>query len=106
MTKFVLLYNGGGMPETEAEIAAVMKAWEAWYGDLGKALVDRGNPFSPVAKSIKSDGAVSDGPVGTMASGYTIVEAGTLDEAVKMAQGCPMLQGGGDISVFETFDVM
>lgn len=105
MAKFVLLYNGGGMPEAEAEIAAVMKAWEAWYGDLGKALVDPGNPFSPVTKSIKSDGAVSDGPVGTMTSGYTIVEAGTQDEAVKLAQGSPMLQGGGDISVYETLDM-
>ena len=26
MTKFVLLYNGGGMPESEAEQAAVLKA--------------------------------------------------------------------------------
>jgi len=40
-----------------------------------------------------------------MASGYTIVEAGSLDEAVKMAQGCPVLAGGAEISVFETFEV-
>ena len=105
MAKFVLLYNGGGMPETEAEQAVVLKAWEAWYGDLGKAVVDPGNPFSPVAKSIKSDGTVSDGPVGTMASGYTILEAGSLEDVVKMAKGCPMLEGNGDISVYETLDM-
>jgi hypothetical protein len=28
------------------------------------------------------------------------------DAAVQMAQGCPVLQGGGRIMVFETFDVM
>lgn len=105
MAKFVLLYSGGGMPETEAETAEVMKAWEAWYGQLGKAVVDPGDPFTPVAKSIASDGTVSDGPAGTMATGYTIIQAGSLDEATKMAKSCPVLQGGADISIFETFEV-
>jgi len=106
MTKFLLLYIGGGMPETEAETAAVMKAWEAWYTALGSAVVDPGNPFTPVAKKVASSGAVSDGPAGTMASGYTIVQAESLEKAVKMAQSCPVLQGGAEISVFETFEVM
>ena len=105
MAKFVLLYNGGGMPETEAEQAAVMKAWEDWYAELGKAVVDPGNPFSPAAKSVKRDGTVSDGPVGTMLSGYTILEAGSPDAAVEMAKGCPMLAGNGDISIFEALDM-
>src|SRR6266705_207945 len=68
MANFVLLYSGGSMPETEAEQAAVMQAWGAWYGALGSAVVDGGNPFTPVAKSIASDGTVSDGPVGTQLS--------------------------------------
>jgi hypothetical protein len=106
MTKFVLLYAGGGMPETEAETAKVMKAWEAWYTALGSAVVDPGYPFTPVAKSITSDGTVSDGPTGAMASGYTIIQAESFDKAVSMAQSCPVLQGGADISVFETFEVM
>jgi hypothetical protein len=106
MTKFVLLYNGGGMPESEAEQAAVLKAWEDWYTELGKVVVDPGNPFSPVAKSVKRDGTVIDGPVGTMASGYSILEAESLDAAVEMAKGCPMLAGNGDISIFEAFEIM
>lgn len=106
MAKFVLLFNGGGMPETEAEQAAVLQAWGAWYGGLGAAVVDGGNPFSPVAKSIASDGSVHDGPIGTPASGYTIVSADSLDAATAMAQGCPVLQSGGQISVYETFNVM
>src|SRR5215813_12994941 len=101
MAKFVLLYSGGSMPETETEQAAVLQAWTAWYEGLGRAVVDPGNPFTPMAKSITSDGTVSDGPIGTSASGYTIVDAGSLDEAVGMAKECPVLQGGAQISVYE-----
>lgn len=106
MAKFVLLYTGGGMPETEAETAQVMKAWEAWYTSLGSAVVDPGNPFTPASKTIAANGAVSNGSKGVNGSGYTILQAGSLDEAVKMAKTCPVLQGGAEIIVFETFNVM
>jgi hypothetical protein len=105
MADFLLLYSGGSMPEGEAETAAVIQDWTDWYNRLGEALVDPGNPFTPVAKSIASDGAVSDGPAGTMATGYTIVRGESLDEAVELAKGCPVLQSGGQITVYETFPV-
>ena len=106
MANFVLLYTGGGMPETEAEQAAVLQAWGAWYGALGSAVVDGGNPFTAVAKHLASNGTVSAGPVGTMATGYSIIKADSLDAAVEMSKGCPILMSGGQISVYETFPVM
>jgi hypothetical protein len=106
MANFVLLYSGGSLPATEAEQAAVVQAWGTWYEGLGSAVVDGGNPFTAVAKSVATDGTVSDGPVGTMATGYSILKADSLDAAVAMAQGCPVLQSGGQISVYETFNVM
>jgi hypothetical protein len=83
-----------------------MKAWMNWMGELGDALKDGGNPFTPAVKSIGADGSVSDGPAGSMASGYSIVKADSLDAAVEMAKGCPVLAGGATISVYETFAVM
>ena len=106
MGNYVLLYSGGKMPETEAEQKAVLKEWEGWFGKLGSSLVDGGDPFTPKAKTIGSDGKVSDGPVGGMASGYSIIKADSLDAAVSMAKGCPVLKGGAKISVFETFHAM
>jgi hypothetical protein len=106
MANFVLVYTGGGMPETEAEQAAVMQAWGVWYGGLGSAVVDGGNPFTAEAKSIASNGTVSNGPVGTMATGYSIIKADSLSAAVEMSKSCPILKGGGQISVYETFPVM
>jgi len=106
MANYLLLYSGGSMPETEAEQAEVMQAWGAGFGRLGSAVVDGGNPTSGQAKTINSDGTVSDGPVGTMSSGYSIIKADSLDEAVELARGCPVLLGGAKISVLETFQVM
>jgi hypothetical protein len=106
MSKYVLLYSGGSMPQSEAEQQAVMKAWDGWFSKLGKAVVDQGDPFTPNVKSVGSNGAVSEGPVGGMANGYSIIEADSLDAAVKLAKECPVLQGGAKISVFETMHVM
>lgn len=106
MAKFLLLYHGGGMPATEAEQAQVIKAWTDWYTSLGSAVADPGNPFTPVAKKVASNGAIGDGPSGTMASGYTILSTNSIDQAAKMAQSCPVLTSGATISIFETFEVM
>ena len=104
MTDYVLLYSGGSMPETEEEQKTVMAAWNAWMGKLGSSLKDGGNPFTPASKTISPDGSVSDG--GGSASGYSIISADSWDAAVEMAKDCPVLQGGAQITVYETFAVM
>jgi len=106
MAKFVLIYNGGSTPETEAEYANVIKAWTDWYTDLGNAVLDPGNPFTPTAKKVTRRGVISDGPVGTMASGYTILDASSLEAAAKLSQSCPILVDGGEISIYEAIDTM
>jgi hypothetical protein len=104
--KYVLVYYGGGMPEGAAAQARVLKQWETWYGKLGPAVVDGGNPMSGAVNKIRTDGSVAKGPIGKRASGYSIIEAPSLDKATKMAKGCPILRGGGEIAVYETFNAM
>ena len=104
MTDYLLLYSGGSMPETEEAQAAVMKAWTDWMGQLGDGLKDGGNPFTPAAKTIGSDGSVRDGGPAPL-TGYTVLTAGSLDEAAVLAKGSPVLQGGGSVSVHETFEM-
>ena len=70
----------------------------------GAAVVDAGNPFGPSA-SIAADGSVTGGGASGL-TGYSILTADNLDSAVEMAKGCPMLDGGGAIEVYETFDAM
>ena len=106
MTNFLLLYSGGSMPATEAEQQAVLKEWETWYNKVGSGVIDQGNPFTPQAKTIASDGKVSNGTVGTPASGYTVIKADSLDAAVALAKACPVLKSGGSVTVYETFNIM
>ena len=99
MAKFVLTFHGGnGMPETEEEGAKVMAAWGAWYGELGGSLVDGGNPF---AQSRFLGGGEERSPL----TGYTIIEANDIDDAVTKAQRCPVLQSDGKVEVSEAVDI-
>lgn len=94
MGKYVLAYKGGGMPESEEEQKKVMDAWMAWLGGLGDAVVDIGNPFGP------STAIGADSTSGL--TGYSIVNAASMDDALAKAGGCPILDGGGSVEVYET----
>lgn len=103
MANYVLVYHGGSMPESPEEGAKVMQAWTDWFAKLGDALVDGGNPASKTRR-IGADGSVSDDASGP--SGYSILKADSLDAAVELAKGCPVLAGGSSVQVVETFSAM
>jgi hypothetical protein len=103
MTNYVLLFRGGSMAETPEHQAQVMQAWTAWFDALGPALVDAGNPAS-TTKIIAPDGTVSDDAEGP--TGYSIISAGSLEAALELAKGCPVLADGASVHVVETFSVM
>jgi len=105
MANYLLAYHGGGMPETEEQRANVMAAWGQWFGTLGPALVDGGNPVGRTS-TIAASGSVSEGGGANPVTGYSIIKADSMDAAVQMAKGCPLLQSGGNIEVAETFSAM
>jgi hypothetical protein len=104
MAKYLLAYHGGDMPEDPAAQAAALEAWGVWYTSVGAGVIDPGNPVA-FAKSIAPDGSVSDGGGVDPVSGYTLIEAESIDAAVEIARRNPLLQGGGRIEVAETFNM-
>ena len=101
MADYVLLTTGQGkMPEGDDAMTAFMDAWGTWVGELGAALKDGGNPFA-ASTAIDSSGAVT-GSSAVDASGYLIITADSMEDAVDMAKGCPALGTGNTINVFET----
>ena len=98
MGKYVLTYKGGSIPETEEEQKSVMDAWTAWFGSLGDSVVNMGNPFG--AQAAVGGGATSG------LTGYSIVSADSLDDALAKAKSCPILNGGsGGVEVYETLEM-
>ncbi|HEV2360732.1 MAG TPA: hypothetical protein VGS21_03415 [Acidimicrobiales bacterium] len=100
MAKYVLAYTGGGsMGESEEEQNEIMGQWMNWFGALGESVVDGGAPFGP-ASTVSADGSVSGGGSSGL-NGYSIITADSLEDAVSKAKGCPVLQGGGAVEVYE-----
>jgi hypothetical protein len=102
MAKFVYIYTGGQMAETPEAQEEAMQAWGAWFGTLGDSVTDMGNPFTNSA-AVSADGVAEGGATG--AGGYSIVSAGSLDEAAALAKGCPVLTGGGTVEVYEAVEM-
>src|ERR1017187_8753230 len=104
MAKYLFVYHGGGRPETKEAQAKAMAAWGQWFGSMGKAAINGGNP---VGKSwrVKSNGSVAKDGGANPASGYSAIEAKDQDEAVAKAKGCPLLAAGGSVEVAEAMDM-
>jgi hypothetical protein len=105
MARYLLVYRGGSQPESEAAGQQVMAAWIAWFGSLGAAVVDGGNPTA-ASRTIAPGGAVSEGAGASPVTGYSVLSAESLDAAVQLAQGCPHLKAGGTVEVYETIQLM
>lgn len=98
MGKYVLVYQGGAMADTEEAQQAAMAAWGAWFGSMGAAVVDGGAPFGASA-------AVGGGGATSGLSGYSVLEAADLDAAVGLAGGCPIIADGGTVDVYEAIEL-
>jgi hypothetical protein len=68
--------------------------WSAWQLELGARLKDRGNPGFAAA-------ALGASPADTTLGGYSLIRATSLDEALDLARGCPMLARGGAVEIAE-----
>ncbi len=105
MAKFMLIYTGGmGMEASPEDQQRIMEEWGVWYGKMGAAIVDGGAPFAH-SKHLTGNG-IEDGPVGdTPATGYTVIEADSLDTAAAACADHPHLNHGGRVEVYTCIDM-
>ncbi len=104
MAKFLYIYHGGKKPDSQEEMDKIMQEWGAWFGSMGDAVVDGGNPVG-LSHTVNSDGSIVDNGGSNPVSGYSIVTAETQDDATRMAQGCPILKSGGSVEVAEIINM-
>ena len=92
MKKFMLLHFGFEKPTPE-----IMAAWGQWFESVADKTVDKGGHFSN-GREISHAGT-KDLPLGMDSiTGYTVINAESLDEAEKIAQGNPFI---ASIRVYE-----
>ena len=99
MTQYMMTYLGGDQPSSQEEGQKHFAKYREWLNSLGDAAISPANPLKNVT-TIMSYGSVMEGGASTM-SGFTILEAESMLEAIEMAKQCPFLELGGSLEVSE-----
>jgi hypothetical protein len=91
------------MPEDPEAMQAVMAAFGSWVATVGPAMVDPGAPLGPI-KTVSSDGT-EEAPATEPLGGYTMFEADSIDDAVRMVENHPFVGRGGSLQVSEVMQL-
>ena len=104
MPTYLVTYHGGpGMPPDPAAAQQMIAAFQAWVAETGSAMRDPGAPLG-AARTVSGDTG-SEGQTEASLGGYTLLEAGGLDEAVALVRRHPFLARGGSLQVSESVRV-
>jgi hypothetical protein len=112
MKDFLLVYRvdkntmGAMRDRSPEEMQANTKRWMDWIGGIAaqNKLTDRGNRLVPSGNVVKTDGVIADGPymeIKECIAGYSIVKTNSIEDAIELAKGCPVLTMGGNVEVRE-----
>lgn len=99
MTRYMLTYIGGDRPSSPEEGQKHMTKYKAWLSSLGDSAVSPANPLKNTS-TVNPDGTVTTGGMTSM-SGFTIIEADSMEAALLIAKACPFLDVGGSLEVSE-----
>jgi len=99
MAQFIISYIGGNQPATPEEGKNHFAKYMTWLGSLGTQAVSPANPFK-ATRIVHPDGSVTVGSKTAM-SGYTTIEAASMEQALAIAKACPFLDMGGSLEVSE-----
>ncbi len=104
MKRFLVLYQSETSAEdqmaraTPEQAKAGMDAWMAWSRKAGSAIVELGAPLGG-GRHLESR-ATSNGQ--SQVRGYSVLQASTLDEVVRVLDGHPhLMMPGASIEVLE-----
>ncbi|HEV7403977.1 MAG TPA: YciI family protein [Chthoniobacteraceae bacterium] len=106
-SEYLLLFRGNDWDRSlsPADLQKTMAAFAAWFERLSaNGTVKAGQPLQEDTRIVsgKHGRVVADGPFAESKEaigGYFLVHADSFDEAVAIAQGCPMLEYGTVVEV-------
>jgi hypothetical protein len=108
MNEFLLIFrrdftNKEAQPSPE-ELQHSIKAWQNWFGEIAAQdkLARPLQRWDIAGQVVKSDKQVINGPfveIKESIGGLIIIRAENYEEAVEIAQRCPILELGGNVEV-------
>jgi hypothetical protein len=99
MAQYIMTYLGGDQPSSPEEGRQHFAKYKEWLVSLGDSAVSPANPLKDT-RTVNSDGTVTTGGTTSM-SGYTVIEADSMEAALEIAKACPFLEIGGSLEVSE-----
>ncbi len=99
MPQYCITYLGGDKPSSPEEGKQQMSKYMDWLSSLGNSAISPANPLKDTS-TVNSDGSVTSGSKTSM-SGFTIIEADSMEAALSIAKSCPFLEIGGSLEVSE-----
>jgi hypothetical protein len=99
MPQYIIAYLGGDPPTNPEEGKQHMAKYREWLFSLGDTAISPANPLRNT-NTVNSDGTVTTGSMTSM-SGYTIIEADSMERALTIAKACPFLDIGGSLEISE-----
>lgn len=99
MPQYVLVYLGGNQPSSTEEGKKHFAKYMEWMTSLGDSAISPMNPLQNTSV-ISPDGTVTEGTTTAM-SGYTVIEADSMESALAVARKCPFLEIDGTLEVSE-----
>ena len=99
MPQYAIVYLGGNQPSSPEEGKQHFAKYKEWLTSLGDSAVSPANPFKDTS-TVNPDGSVTAGSTTSM-SGYTIIEADSMEAALSIAKACPFVDIGGSLEVSE-----
>ena len=103
MPQYTIVYLGGNQPSSPEEGKKHFSKYMEWLSSLGDSAVSPANPLKNTS-TVNPDGMVTDGGKTTM-SGYTIIEADSMETALSITKACPFLEIGGSLEVSELVEM-
>lgn len=106
MKEFMMIFRHTPMADFQMsadQMQAEIKKWQDWIGGIaaqGKFVST--NQLGFEGKTLLPNKTVTDGPyaeVKEIVGGYVIAKANSIDEAIQLAEGCPIIAIGGHVEV-------
>ena len=112
MSKFMFVFRGGALVEeglSPSDLGAHLKKWTTWVEELvATGRREGGYAVQPGGKVVRgARKTVMDGPYAEtkdIVTGNLVIHADSLDEATRIALGCPIYEFDGSVEVRAILD--